>query len=467
MAKSVKWHYAPYKPFLFETRDIYICRVVPEVNEIHFEWLGIGDVEYNVYYRKRIMYCVGEADLEFKLFTSTKNTECTITGLEPDIDYEFYVEAGSKKSRIRIAHTGEHVGIAVNYVHPEDKVYSFSGNCLCSPSMVRHPDGYLLSSMDLFKAGAPQNLTLIFRSDDEGKSWHYVSELYPCFWGKMFIHRGALYMLSASTEYGDLLIGRSDDGGKTFTEPSVLLRGSSGFKTPGVHKNPQNIMIHNGRIYETLEWGTWALGFHAVMVMSCPEDADLLDADNWSFTEPVMYDETWPGTVEGKCGGNIEGTLVVAPDGQLYNMMRYVTVGAKPNYGYILAYKVNTRDHTAPLEYSHSVEFPANLSKFTIKKDPLSEYYYTIADRITNPMWVEARNLLSLMKSKDLKKWEVCTDIIDLRHKDARMVGVQYVDYEIEGDDIIFVCRTAMNGAENFHNSNYQTFHKIENFRKY
>lgn len=467
MAKSVKWHYSPYKPFLFETGDIYICRVVPEKSEIHFEWLSIGDVEYNVYYRKRSRYCVGEEDLKFKFFTSTQNTECTITGLETDIDYEFYVESGEKKSRNRLAHTGEHVGIVVNYIHPDDGVYSFSGNCLCSPSMVRHPDGYLLSSMDLFKGDAPQNLTLIFRSDDDGKTWHYVSELYPCYWGKMFIYKGSLYMLSVSSEYGDILIGRSDDGGKTFTEPSVLLRGSGNNKYAGCHKNPQNIMIYNGRIYETLEWGSWSLGYHAVMVMSCPEDADLLDADNWSFTEPVMYDQNWPGTVEGKCVGNIEGTLAVAPDGQLYNIMRYITEGAKPDYGYILAYRVNTENHTAPLEYSHSIKFPGNLSKFTITKDSQSDYYYTLCNRITNPEEIRARNLLSLMKSKDLEKWEVCADIIDMRHKDRLMYGFQYVDFEIEGDDIIFVCRTAMNGAENYHNSNYQTFHKIENFRKY
>lgn len=467
MSKSVKWYYSPYKPYLFETGDIYICRVIPEINEIHFEWLDIGNTQYKIYYRKRNNYCIDEEELEFKLFTSTKDTQCTITGLEADIDYEFYVQSEDKKSRTRLAHTGEHVGIAVNYVHPDDRVYSFSGNCLCSPSMVRHPDGYLLSSMDLYKEEAPQNLTLIFRSDDDGKTWHYVSELYPCFWGKLFIHKGDLYMLSCSTEYGDILIGKSTDGGKTFTEPSVLMRGSCNFKYAGCHKNPQNIMVYNGRIYETMEWGAWPAGYHAVMVMSCSEDADLLDADNWSFTEPVKYNKNWPGTVEGHCPGNIEGTLVVAPDGQLYNIMRYLTAKATPRYGYALAYKVNTQDHTAPLEYSHSIEFPANLSKFMIKKDSGSDYYYTICNRITNPEAVSQRNLLSLMKSKDLKKWEVCTDIIDMRHKNWLMYGFQYVDFEIEMDDIIFVCRTSMNGAESFHNSNYQTFHRIENFRKY
>ena len=246
------WSHHPYRPLLTEVGDIYICRIVPSKNSIHFEWLVEDNTEFSIYCSKR-----GENN--FVCCGKTTKGEFDILDLTADAEYEFYVESGSKKSRVRLARCGEAVGSIVNYLHPEDQAYSFSGNYLCSPSLVRHPDGFLLASMDLFRGDAPQNLTLIFRSDDEGKSWHYVSELMPCFWGKMFIHKGDLYMLSCSTEYGDLLIGKSTDGGKTFTAPVTLLRGSNGKDgNTGVHKNPQNLVYHNGRIYETLEWGSWA-----------------------------------------------------------------------------------------------------------------------------------------------------------------------------------------------------------------
>lgn len=74
------------------------------------------------------------------------------------------------------------------------------------------PNGRLLASMDLYAGRYPQNLTLIYSSDDNGETWHYLSELMPCFWGKMFAYKGELYMLSVSTKYGDLLIGKSTDG---------------------------------------------------------------------------------------------------------------------------------------------------------------------------------------------------------------------------------------------------------------
>ena len=125
----------------------------------------------------------------------------------------------------------------------------------------------------------------------------------PCFWGKLFIHKGELYMLSCSTEYGDLLIGKSTDGGKTFSAPVTLLRGSNGKNgNVGVHKNPQNIMYFNGRIYNTLEWGSWDNYdyYHAAMVMSADENADLLNPENWHFSEPLKYDPEWHGTVEAR-----------------------------------------------------------------------------------------------------------------------------------------------------------------------
>lgn len=454
------WSYRPYKPFLFETGDIYICRVVPGMDTIHFEWLEKGDKEYMVYYRKR-----GEE--AFICWGSTKENACDITGLIADTDYEFYVEAGTERSRIRLARCGESVGTVVNYFHPDDQAYSFSGRYLCSPSLVRHPDGYLLASMDLFDGRDPQNLTLIFRSDDNGESWHYVSELMPCFWGKMFIHKGELYMLGCSTEYGDLLIGKSTDGGKTFTTPVVLLRGSNGKNgNTGVHKNPQNIMIYNGRIYETLEWGSWGNKeyCHAAMVMSCDVNDDLLVPENWSFSEPLKYDPSWPGTAS-VARGNIEGTLTVAPDGGLYNIMRYNIGDGIPTYGLVLAYRVNTEDHDAPLEYSHAIKMPCNNSKFMIKYDAVSKKYYSIVTRIDCEERRHRRNLLSFMSSKDLENWTLICDLLDYRHQDAEKVGFQYVDFEMEGDDIIFLCRTALNNAHNFHDSNYSTFHRIKDFR--
>ena len=455
---SIPWSYAPYKPFFFETGDIYVCRISPDEHGFDIAWLAENDGEYTVNLRKR-------DNGDFAAVKTVNGSSARIDGLEADTDYEVFISQGEAKSRVRLVRCGYHIGIAVNYLHPDDRAYSFSGNFLCSPSMVRHPDGYLLASMDLFKGNAPQNLTLIFRSDDDGATWKYVSELMPCFWGRLFVHKGELYMISCSTEYGDLLIGKSVDGGKTFGAPTVIIRGSNGKDgNAGIHKNPQNVLVYNNRIYITIEWGSWGSRFHAATVISCDCDDDLLDYASWAIPHPVKYDKTIQNTVVGDAD-HIEGTLVVSPENELLNIMRFQMGSCTPNHGYAIVYKVNTEEHTKPLEFVRMMEFPANHSKFMIKWDEVSGKYYTIASRITDNVLVYSRNLLSFMSSADLVKWDVVCDLVDERDKDPFYIGFQYVDFIIEGDDIIWLCRTAQNGAENYHNSNYITFHKIKDFR--
>ncbi len=453
------WSHAPYKPFLFDSGDIYICRVAPGKDFIHAEWLSAGTEPYEVWLRP-------ENEGEFVLAATVSSTEVTLTGLDEQRDYEFFVQCGALKSRVRLARTGEAVGTVVNYLHPRDEAYSFSGRYLCSPSMVRLPDGALLSSMDLFASNAPQNLTLIFRSDDNGESWHYVSELMPCFWGKLFVHKGDVYMLSCSTEYGDLLIGKSTDGGRTFSSPAVILRGACKCNMPGVHKNPQPVVEYKGRLWNTCEWGSWGQGYHAPMVISADTGSDLMLAESWHVTPPVMYDPSWPGVADGPSSGNIEGALAVAPDGTLYNIMRYDMSRTTPNRGLVLAYRVNTDDPDAPLEYSHAIPLMGNNSKFNIHRDAESGLYFSIICRITDTGRTADRRLLSLMASKDLTEWSLVIDLLDHREKaTAEEVGFQYVDFMFDGDDLLYLCRTAMNEAHNFHDANYQTFHRVKNFR--
>ena len=54
MKGCTKWSYAPYRPFLWNVGDVYICRVAPSKNAIHFEWLALEDgAEYEIFCRKR------------------------------------------------------------------------------------------------------------------------------------------------------------------------------------------------------------------------------------------------------------------------------------------------------------------------------------------------------------------------------------------------------------------------------
>ncbi len=460
MQRSINWSFRPYKPFFFDGGDIYICRIAPDRNSIHFEWLDDDKLTYTLSYKKR-------DDENYTVIESITGNEYDIKALDEDVDYEFFLTSGDKKSRIRLARTGKPLGTVINYLHPDDKVYSFSGQYLCSPSLVRLPDGALLASMDLFDYGAPQNLTLVFRSEDDGKTWHYQNELFPCYWGAMFIHKGELYMLSVSTEYGDLLIGKSTDGGKTYGAPTVIMRGGCSPKCDGCHRTPQNIFYNkdNNRLYTSCEWGSWASGYHASGVLSIDADADLLDANNWAYTPPIMFDPNWEGIEHVPSTGCIEGTVTKSPEGKLYNILRYDMGKTVERYGKALVYEIDENDPNAPQKYSHPMAFDGNHSKFIILRDEKSGYYYSVMTRLTSKEHPFERRLLSLVRSKDLVSWELVLDLLDRRDEPEKEVGFQYVSFIMEENDLIFQCRTSINKAHNFHDANYSTFHRIKNFR--
>ena len=153
--------------------------------------------------------------------------------------------------------------------------------------------------------------------------------------------------------------------------------------------------------------------------------------------------------------------MVVDPDGRLLNIMRFENTEQKA-----IVYEVDQTNHEAPLKYLRCMDFPANRTKFEIKFDPVSRRYYTIGTRIYAEDRQNARNLSSLLVSEDLVHWRVAWDVFDYRHSDYEKVGFQYVDFEFEGDDMIFLCRVSLNDAHNLHDTNYQTFHKLKQFRQ-
>lgn len=462
------WSFRPYiRPIddvykLTEPYEIHICRIAPSVASVAFDWIKIRetdekDGEYTVYYKKT-------TDRDFIPVRVNART-CELTKLMTDTDYEFYVTCAAGRSRVRLARTGFVPGTTVNYLHPADEAFKFSGWSLCSPSVVKHPEGWLLASMDVFGGGTPQNLSFVYRSDDNGVTWYYVCDLFPCFWGKLFVHRSCVYILAMSTEYGDVLIGRYD-GRNTFCMPTVIARGSCSSRESGFHRAPMPINEYGGRLWTSIEYGAWAKGIHAMSVLSADAKGDLLDPLNWTISEPLPYDPEWKGTSKGKSAGCIEGNMIAAPDGRLYNILRYQTNGCEPSYGRVMVLSADPSDPEKRLAFDRVIDFPGNLSKFDIVYDTQSKKYRTICSRILNAAHAGSRNVLSLASSDDLFKWQTDCDLLDYRDSDPQKTGFQYVSFYIDGDDLVYLCRTALNGARNFHDANYSTFHIVKEFRK-
>ena len=354
-------------------------------------------------------------------------------------------------------------GVVVDHLAARTKRY------VGSPSLAVLPDGTYVASHDIFGPGSRYNRTRVFASADRGRTWTKRAEIEGQWWSTLFVHRGDLYLMGVSKRYGDTVIRRSRDGGRTWTEPTDASTGR--LLTGGkYHCAPQPVLVHEGRIWRAMEDadgpGGWGKHFRAFM-MSAPVDADLLKADSWTATNRIGRDPTWLG---GDFGGWLEGNAVATPDGEVVNILRVEC----PKGGKAAVVRIGPDGKTATFDPETGfIDFPGGAKKFTIRWDPQSKRYWTLANWIPprhadhNGRAGSVRNTLALVASDDLRHWTVRTVL--LYHPEVGHHGFQYPDWLFDGADLIAVIRTAhddgLGGAHNAHDANYLTFHRFEDFR--
>jgi hypothetical protein len=204
------------------------------------------------------------------------------------------------------------------------------------------------------------------------------------------------------------------------------------------------------------------------MMLSAPVDADLLDAANWTISNALAGDAKW---LDGKFNGWLEGNAVADPDGRVVNVLR---VDVPSGFGKAAIVEISDDGETASFDPGTGfIDMPGGSTKFTIRFDPVSKYYWSLAnevpkrhvDRGRGPGGI--RNTLVLVRSRDLREWE--SRALVAYHYDVKHHGFQYPDWQFDGEDIIGVSRTAyddgLGGAHNFHDANFLTFHRIRDFR--
>lgn len=323
--------------------------------------------------------------------------------------------------------------------------------------------------------------TAIYRSTDKGKSWILYSTPTSMNFTRLFEHNGALYIMGTESD-GELIICKSTDNGKTWTVPDATTRygyinlpdGEKG------HQAPTTIAVWGGRIWRAMETNRDHLGSyekHYPFVISAPVNADLLDPDQWKCSNIV-------GTENFYKNGHtmyelIEGNVIVGPDDKLYNLLRCSSNTTSSWACLARVISSNIMEATN----SDLVNLPGGGKKFTVLYDEQSGLYWTLtnpADESENKQYKHngvysagitvdlIRNRVSLYSSADLKNWTLRKENV-LYNSDPFFHGFQYIDWKIDGNDIVFVSRTAIPEERGLpirqHDANMMTFHRIKNFR--
>jgi hypothetical protein len=355
---------------------------------------------------------------------------------------------------------------------------------LGSPALVRAPDGALVATHDYFGKGCPRNhereeaLLSVYRSEDEGCTWTNITHVMNAYWSSLFVHRGLLYLFGVSQQYGSIVIRRSADAGFTWTHPAdehsgLLCRGGYYHDDPNYHCAPVPILAWQGRLYrafEDCEGARWGTGFKS-LVLSAPEDAELLEAASWTMSNKLGFDPRWLPASWPKldCPGWLEGNVVAAPDGSLWNLLR---LHAAPLVDKVALVRLEAGGKAISFDpASGFIDFPGGMTKFTIRRDPITGLYLTLCNQNTDPRCAAQRNVLALAVSPDLRAWRVVKRLLeddsglpwDLS---LRLTGFQYVDWQFDGDDLLYLVRTAYRGAHNFHDANRLVFHRLSQVRR-
>lgn len=316
-----------------------------------------------------------------------------------------------------------------------------------TPSIVASASGQLIAAHDLFGDETTQNETHVYTSDDGGTTWHHRASLVGQWWSSLFRWEDALYLHGVSGSYGDVVVRRSLDEGRTWTSldgRGVIARGP-------YHCSATAVVAHDGRLWRAVErredpedrevLSSW--------LFSASVDADLLESGAWARGSARRAPEglRW-----------LEGNAVVAPSGEVETMLR-----VRPRFG---------PEEAALVDASGAVRrivIPGGAKKFTVRYDAICGRYLAI----TNPAppggfpgerdLARIRNRLVLLSSSDLTTWEVEREVIaslDWRHD-----GFQYADWVRVGSRLAVVARTAYRRPTVPHlsamASNLLTFHWV------
>ncbi|MGK0240603.1 MAG: acetyl esterase/lipase [Candidatus Pelagisphaera sp.] len=350
------------------------------------------------------------------------------------------------------------LGVVIDHSAASTKRY------IGSPSLAVLPDGSYVASHDFFGPGSEYSNTVVFASKDKGETWERIAELKGQFWSSLFFSKGALWIMGTTREYGSAIIRRSDDGGRTWTIPDSLASGLL-FDSGEYHTAPMPVIFHKGRIWRAMEDRNppekWGVNFRA-FVMSAPIESDWLNAESWTSTNRLRFDQDDPGRAW------LEGNVVVEPNGGLVNILRV----AHEDGGKAAVLNISrngkriSKNSDTPF-----IKFPGGAKKFSIRKDERTGKYFALTNWI-HPFDAggdpsHTRNTVGLISSRNLKDWKL--DSVVLRDPDVAKTAHQYIDWLIEGEDIVLVSRTAypdgLGGAHRAHDANYMTFHRIEKFR--
>jgi len=140
-------------------------------------------------------------------------------------------------------------------------------------------------------------------------------------------------------------------------------------------------------------------------VISAEVGSDLLNAASWQMSDKTRFSRDWVPADWGElsCPGVLEGNVVAAPSGELWNVLRLHSAPV-PNKAIIL----RVEDGGRTQRFLQWTEMPGGLSRFTIRRDPQTHRYITLSNSVPDEPCVrrfaQERNMITFHRLRDFRR---------------------------------------------------------------
>ena len=264
-------------------------------------------------------------------------------------------------------------------------------------------------------------------STDQGETWTRLSSGYGVEHASTFEHNGDLYIIGDANGRGAIV--KSTDGSKTWSD-----RVSLNFY---IRISPTHVEKSKGRI-----WVAFSSDF-VQNFASASVDSDLMDPDSWIKTSRL-----------DNIGTGNESDMVLDRDGLPVSLPK----GGPP-------VKALSSTEAEVIASGDDFDLPGSGSKYSAKYDPVTDKWWALTSEADLPG--EVRNGITLFSSTDLLTWT--KERLVMQGASAQFHGFNYPFMQFDGDDIVFVSRTAWENergqAQRWHDADMLTFHRVKNFR--
>ncbi len=352
---------------------------------------------------------------------------------------------------------------------------------LDSVGLARMPDDKLVAVVTVEPRGP--TFVQIAESSDGGHTWEPTAQL-PYNAAVPWEHEGALYLFAHPKGTGgyredDLMLLRSDDAGRTWSEPVMLFEGHFWNVQTGM-------AVRDGWLYWSAD-DEVAKPARGPRVVAGNLSADLMDPKSWRISNHVPFPGFPDSLLNPRMTGRYPSQRMLEPNvlnvgGQL-RVLAAVKPPLQATTNLAAVFDLTDDGENLDLSFTQFHPMPGGQVKFCIIWDDVSELFWATVNlaadgqdafamtdpaehrsggRYTGAIGGNDRRFLMLFYGLDGLNWFPAGCVAR-----AGRLGqsFMYASHIVDGDDLLVIARSSVDG-QNRHDADYATFHRICNFRK-